>query len=338
MKEILDNWNKFVSEQKGRSLEILKGVGDMSVDEALDMFVRYRLDLNTVADDKKWKSLKTKASKMPMKRISDMMRDVVYRTYDSSIAEKSYARYFMANHEATRTLQDGLDVYKEEVLPTIKKIIYGIPIVNIATPNVSRLHAIGAEYVAKRFYEDNNFIGGFFSPGGLSGKPFIGINPYAYMDKSGQAFNMDGIKQAFAEELAHAVDGLVSQKYGIDYEFSRQLSRGRIPFSNITKKQKDTDIKSRKFYRYLKDPRETYAKLKRIKVELQGINKDMFFDDEGKIVLRHLERYLQDPRNKDRHKIIRILDLQKIEDIGYVLDQIARVSPENVTQKTSQMA
>tara|TARA_R100000406_G_C3102326_1_gene122321 strand:- start:458 stop:1471 length:1014 start_codon:yes stop_codon:yes gene_type:complete len=337
MKEILDNWNKFVSEQKGRSLEILKGVGDMSVDEALDMFVRYRLDLNTVADDKKWKSLKTKASKMPMKRISDMMRDVVYRTYDSSIAEKSYARYFMANHEATRTLQDGLDVYKEEVLPTIKKIIYSIPIVNIATPNVSRLHAIGAEYVAKRFYEDNIFPGGFFSPGGLSGKPFIGINSYAYLDKSG-TLDMDGIKQVFVEELAHAVDGLVSQKYGIDYEFSRQLSRGRIRFSNITKKQKDTDIKRRKFYRYLKDPRETYAKLKRIKVELQGINKDMFFDDEGKIVLRHLERYLQDPRNKDRHKIIRILDLQKIEDIGYVLDQIARVSPENVTQKTSQMA
>ena len=62
------------------------------------------------------------------------------------------------------------------------------------------------------------------------------------------------------------------------------------------------------------------------------------FDDEGKIVLRHLERYLQDPRNKDRHRIIRILNIQKIEDIGYVLDQIARVSPENVTQKTSQMA
>ena len=120
MKEILDNWNKFVSEQKGKSSEILKGMPDgMSVDEALDMFMRYYFDLNAVADDKKWKSLKTKASKIPMKRISDMMRGVVYKTYDSSIAEKSYVRYFMDSNRtgfrADRTPQDGLDEYKEEI-------------------------------------------------------------------------------------------------------------------------------------------------------------------------------------------------------------------------------
>ncbi len=102
--------------------------------------------------------------------------------------------------------------------------------------------------------------------------------------------------------------------------------------SKIVKQQKDTDIEKEKFYDYLKKPIELYAKLKVIKTELQGVNSELFFDDEGRIVLRHLKSYLEDPKNKDRHEIIRILNIQKLEDIGKVLDQIARVDQQKNTQ------
>ncbi|MAL14958.1 MAG: hypothetical protein CL554_16200 [Algoriphagus sp.] len=324
MKEIFNNWNKFVNEQQPKTAE-----------QRLDMFARAVLDLNTAADDKKWQTVKARASKFPLNKVANMVRDKIYNTFDSDVGEKSFVRFAMANKEQFTSEkqiseQEVLEYYKSVVLPKIKKVIYEIPIVNVATTEASQLYSPGVEFVAKRL-QKGDVIGGFF--GQFSGTPpFVGINPYAYIDDRGLP-NIKEVTKAISEELAHAVDGLikVSNKVSKGYFFSDLLS-GDI--EKIIKKQEDTNLKDKDYYDYLKDPMETYAKLKVIKSELMGINKKLFFDDEGKIVLRHVKAYLEDPKNKDRHPILKVLNIQKLEDIGKVLDQIARVD----RQKTSQMA
>ena len=318
MKEILDNWKQFVNEQQPRTAE-----------QRLDMFARAALDLNATADDRKWETIKARASKFPLNKVANMVRDKIYNTFDSDVGEKSFVRFAMANKEQFTSEkqiseQDVLEHYKAVVLPKVKKIIYEIPIVNVTTPEASQLYSPGVEFVAKRL-QKGDVIGGFF--GQFSGTPpFIGINPYPYIDDRGLP-NIKEVIKAISEELAHAVDGLINVSKG--YFFSNLLS-GDV--EKIIKKQEDTDLKDKDYYDYLKSPVETYAKLKVIKSELMGINKKLFFDDEGKIVLRHVRGYLEDPKNKDRHPILKILNIQKLEDIGKVLDQIARVDQQKNTQ------
>lgn len=327
MKEILDNWNKFINEQEDSDPYVT--IRDMTVEERLDAYVRSALGLNANADDKKWQSLKARAAKIPLEKISDMMRDKIYNTYDSSIGEKSYVRYGKEN--TTLSPEAILDNYKNKVLPRIKKIIYSIPIVNIATPEISSFHKAGADYVAERM-SGGIIVGGFFAKRGgpyLMGStesPFIGINPYTSLNNKGK-LNLDRIKKTLAEELAHAVDALVFPSGA--YDFSRTLS---YDTKRLTKKQKDTDVKNKRYYDYLRSSREIYAKLKVIKSELMGIDRRAFFDEQGRVDLDRLKDYLEDPKNKDRHQILRILNIQKIEDIGKVLDQIARVDQQKNTQ------
>jgi hypothetical protein len=320
MKEILENWKQFVNEQQPRTAE-----------QRLDMFARAVLDLDTTADDKKWQTIKARASRFPMKKVADMMRDKIYNTFDSNVGEKSFVRFVMTDKENYKlkrqfTQQDILEYYRGLMLPKVKKIIYDIPIVNVATPEAAQSWSSGVEFAAKGFGEDRH-IGGFFDSSSEK-TPYIGINPYAYIDDR-SAVNVKGVKEAIAEELAHAIDGLVSSSER--FFFSNMLS-GDI--EKIIKKQEDTDIEDKDYYDYLRSAVETYAKLKVIKSELQGINRELFFDDEGRIVLRHLKSYLEDPKNKERHQILRILNIQKLEDIGKVIDQIARVD----RQKNTQMA
>lgn len=165
-------------------------------------------------------------------------------------------------------------------------------------------------------------VGGFFSKGGGGMPPFIGINLYAQMNRFGM-IDVRELQRVIFEELAHAVD------LSIGLPFSSLLDK---QLKGITKAQKDTDVKKKDYYDYLKDPVEIYAKLKTIKSELMGLNRRAFFDEEGKIDLDYLKKYLEDPRNRKKHKIIRILNIQKLEDIGKVLDQIARVDQQKNTQ------
>lgn len=318
MKEILDNWKQFINEQQPRTAE-----------QRLDMFTRAVLDLNATSDDKKWQTIKKKAARFPMKKVADMMRSRIYNTFDSNVGEKSFARFVMAGKEKYQTKrqfgqQEIVKYYRDVMLPKVKEIIDDIPIVNVATPEASQMWAPGVEFVAKSMQKGEP-VGGFFDAG-ASTPPFIGINPYAYIDDRGEV-NAKGVSRAIAEELAHAVDGLIESS---EYFFFSNLLSGDI--EKIIKKQEDTDVKDKDYYDYLASPVETYAKLKVVKTELQGINRELFFDDEGRIILRHLKTYLENPKNKDKNPILRILNIQKIEDIGKVLDQIARVDQQKNTQ------
>ena len=103
MKEIFDNWKQFVNEQQPRTAE-----------QRLDMFTRAVLDLNTTADDKKWQTIKARASRFPMKKVADMVRDKIYNTFASNIGEKSFVRLFMANKEAFRMFSFSISSFDAE--------------------------------------------------------------------------------------------------------------------------------------------------------------------------------------------------------------------------------
>ena len=143
MKEILDNWKQFVNEQQPKTAE-----------QRLDMFARAVLDLNTTADDRRWQTIKARASRFPMKKVADMVRTKIYNTFNSEVGEKSFVRLFMANKKRFTPQnqvdqQEVLKYHRDVILPRVKKIIDEIPIVNIATPEASQLWSPGVEFVAK---------------------------------------------------------------------------------------------------------------------------------------------------------------------------------------------
>jgi hypothetical protein len=322
MKEILDNWKQYINEQETTTPE-----------QRLDAVVRAVYDLDRASDDKRWSTIKKRTSNYNLKKISDAIRNKIYYTFDSSIGEKSFVRMVRQTKEVPVSVELRIDPkasdeqilkqYREVYLPKIKKIVDTTPIVNLASKTAAQLYPAGVEYIAKRL-QKGQMVGGFFANNTLPGlPPFIGINPYAYIDDRGMV-SYSGVQKALLEELAHAVDLLLGVRIS-------DLLGG---LEDITKRQKDTDIKLKDYYDYLRDPVETYAKLKVIKSELMGIDRRAFFDEQGRIDLDRLKNYLEDPESKKRHPILRILNIQKLEDIGKVLDQIARVDQ----QKTSQMA
>ena len=69
---------------------------------------------------------------------------------------------------------------------------------------------------------------------------------------------------------------------------------------------------------------ETRRDVCEIKAEL--FDRKEFFDDQGRIKLDYLKDYISDPKNKDRHTILKYLDIDKVEDIKKVFDQIVKIN------------
>tara|TARA_A100001391_G_C5013416_1_gene263842 strand:- start:96 stop:1067 length:972 start_codon:yes stop_codon:yes gene_type:complete len=323
MKEILDNWKQFISEQSDKKEESHASLHDI---------VREKFNIKSPS---KWQQIKKIAENYNLKKISDAMKNKIYNTFKTVAGESSFVRLVKSGkwtkHVNQKTPDEEiLQYYNNELLPEIKKMLEELPVVNLASKEAENMWKDGVEYAAQSWANNRNLLG-FYAYDKRFGAlpPFVGINPYSAIEDQSGIPNVNTINNILLEEFAHAID------LTLEVPFSTML---KSDLSKIAKQQKDTGIEQEKFYDYLKKPIELYAKLKVIKTELQGVNRELFFDDEGRIVLRHLKSYLENPRNKDRHEIIRILNIQKLEDIGKVLDQIARVSPQNVTQKTSQMA
>jgi len=323
MKEIFDNWKQFINEQSDKKEESYASLHDI---------VREKFNIQSPS---KWQQIKKIAENYNLKKISDAMKNKIYHTFETVAGESSFVRLVKSGKgikyvNPKTPDKEILQYYNNEFLPKIKKILEELPVVNLASKEAENTWKDGVKYAAQSLANNRNLLG-FFAYDKRFGAlpPFVGINPYSAIEDQSGIPNIRTINNILLEEFAHAID------LTLEVPFSTML---KSDLSKIVKQQKDTDIEKEKFYDYLKKPIELYAKLKVIKIELQGVNSELFFDDEGRIVLRHLKSYLEDPKNKDRHEIIRILNIQKIEDIGKVLDQIARVSPQNVTQKTSQMA
>ena len=329
MKEILDNWKQFINEQ-----------AKFSPEERLDAVIRYAFGLDAASDDKKWKKIKKIASNFNLKKASDSFREKFYYTFDSENGENSFVRMIRQidnkrlpidaelrkAYKPNASDEEIKAQYRKIYLPKIKKIIDKVSIINLASDLAAQLYPSHVEEVAKSL-QKGKMIGGFFAERADGKLGFIGINLYAQMNREGM-INFRELERVVFEELAHAVD------LSIGMPFSSMLDK---QLKGITKAQKDTDIKSKDYYDYLKDPVEIYAKLKVIKSELMKIDSvkgGRFFDERGEIRLDQLKDYLEDPKSRQKHRVIRILNIQKAEDIGKVLNQIARVD----RQKTSQMA
>jgi hypothetical protein len=349
MKQILDNWNQFISEQKSISRQ-----------QKLDLFAREKLDLNSIKDDKRWELIKKRAAKYTstIQKLADSSRKVVYNTYDSTLGEKSFIamarQKSLGGISSESTDEEILQVYKKSYLPAIKKTLDSVPVVNMSSPSLpfgkeyseqSQKNIIdqGLEFASQASKGAGSMANGFFSFFPSAGVGYIGIVPYFLMDKQGK-LDLASLRETIIEELVHAVDvtmgGTPPESSGVQPSATGEGFFANIFSGDIEKisTEKPKNI-PQAFYDYLKNPKEVYAKLKRIKIELQRRgDAELFFDKDGKINLESLKQYLENPSNKERHLIIHILNIQKLGDIGDVLNQIARVSPQNVSQKTSQMA
>ena len=290
MKEILDNWKQFIGEED-----------DKKTDFSFHDIVRKKFKLESPSSDKVWQKIKNRVENYDLKKISDAMRSKIYYTFDSTVGGASFIRLVrdskeIKNVDPKASDEKILQYYNDNYLPKIKKILDELPVVNLASKEAGDMWQSGVEYAAESWANNRN-LGGFFAYDKRFGSlpPFIGINPYsAVVDPSGIP-NIHMIKKVLLEEFAHAVDLM------LEMPFSKILKSDLL---NITKQQKDTDVEQEEYYGYLKKPMEIYAKLKVIKTELMGINKNFFFADDGRINLQRLRDYLEDPRNKD-HEIIR---------------------------------
>lgn len=327
MKEILENWKQFISEQEQQSAEKSLETAESQLDNAVR--ANFDLEENTPKNNKVWDLVKRVATRFNLNKVTNLARKQFYDTFDSSDGKKSFVRMvkaatlpeFKKQFDPNASDDQILNIYEDQYLPKIKDIIFNIPIVNMATSEAIKAHPEGAEYLTKRLKDDRN-LGGFFGRGGGI-KPFIGINVYAYVGDGPRVY-FPPLFRTVIEELAHAVD------LQMDIPFSKILTKD---IQKALASQEETDVESKPFYDYMAQPKEVVAKLKAIKYELwNSSDRQRYFDENGKIKLEQLKKYLEDPDNRERHNILRILNIKKIEDIGKVLDQIVKVDQQKNTQ------
>ena len=334
MKEILDNWKQFINEQESPPAQV-----------RLELIAREYVGLNNVKYDKIWPKIVAKTKKFDLEKLANSVRKEVFHTFDSERAEKSFIRMARQKNlggvNSETTDEEILKQYREVYLPKIKSILQKVPVINLASEQVIEhpIYREDIEYVTNRF-KDGFATQGFFTYFSSGKKGYIAVVPYFHMQEKAK-LSLGSIKRTLLEEFIHAVDVIMGatppESSGIQPSASGKGFFSKIfagDFKKITIK-KPEDMPQRK-YDYLTRPEEVYAKLRRIKRYLEDVDMGIadFFDRDGKIDLDTLKVFLEDPNSKNAYPILQILNIQKLEDIGKVLDQIARVDQ----QKTSQMA
>mgnify|MGYP003628753107 CR=1 FL=1 len=332
MKEILGNWNKFINEQESPPVQV-----------RLELLARANLGLNNAKYDKIWSKIVERTKNFNLEKLANSVRKEVFYTFDSELAEKSFVRMArqkdLGGINSKTTDEEILKQYREVYLPKIKNILESVPVINLAseqaTGNKTFKRAI--EF-ATNSAKDGKGVRGFFSYFVDSEKGYIAVVPYFHMRKNG-TLGLGAIKRTLLEEFIHAVDiimgGAPPESSGIQPSATGKGFFSKIlagDFEKITTK-KPEDLPQRA-YDYLTKPEEVYAKLKRIKIKLKDskLGIGTVFDKDGKIDLDQLKLFLEDPDSQDAYPILRILNIKKLEDIGKVLDQIARVDQQKNTQ------
>ena len=332
MKEIFDNWKQFINEQESPPAQV-----------RLELIAREYVGLNNVKYDKIWPKIVARTKKFDLEKLANSVRKEVFHTFDNERSEKSFVRMARQKNlggiNSETTDEEILKQYREVYLPKIKSILQKVPVINLASEQASEqpVHREDIEYIVNRA-KNGVAIQGFFNYF-LSGKKgYITIVPYFHMEMKAK-LSLGSIKRTLLEEFVHAVDIIMGatppESSGIQPSASGKGFFSKIfagDFGKITIK-KPEDMSQRK-YDYLTKPEEVYAKLRRIKRILADVDIGIggFYDRDGKIDLDKLKLFLEDPENKNAYPILKILNIQKIEDIGKVLDQIARVDQQKNTQ------
>ena len=336
MKEIFDNWKQFINEQNEK----------LTVQFSRASKVANEKYHGTEFSSEQWEDIKTKAQNYPIEKAAKLAAAIVLRSgFSSYRGKQSFVRLAQAKKgkikglRSDATEQEIIDFYTNTVLPKIKKIVNNIDVVNLSTfsPSAKDKKIDGLKYAISKARKGSP-IAAFFAFSGELNSSYIGLNPYASIAPDGKIYT-ENIKVSAAEEFVHAVDAFLGSELGVDlgednWFFSSLL---KDDFKKVVKQnEKDTDFDDPKTKKYYLKPKEQLPKFRAIKRDMEYFEGQgyKFFNPDGTVRVESLKSFLEDPDMLDRHPIIKTLDTDKVEEIGKILDQLARADQE----KSSQMA
>ena len=213
--------------------------------------------------------------------------------------------------------------YKEVLLPEIKKIINNVPIYAFYHPDVP-------EYAVWSVFEHGDIATYFWD------EQIIVINPFSKEVQDG-AWVVDLI---FYEELAHAVDLQLDFRTAGDMfqgkpsklsdVFGSELQKLLTPDADLKK----MGYKNAEYIKYMRDPKELYAKLRTLKAYYGKEYGEKAFNPDGTIKKDFLEKGFNDENEADF--LFDFFDIKKVDDLKKVIDQLVKVDKK--MSKGSKMA
>ena len=186
------------------------------------------------------------------------------------------------------------------------------------------------------FTEQPN-AGGFFEE--KTSPPYIGINPFRFW-QGGKWSELQNLHKAITEEIIHAIDYQVNgESLFPGAPAGMTLSKMYSDKIKSVLRSKEKTTLSPEEYDYITSEREAYAKLRVLKSIFDNPRlKDKAYNPDGTIKPDFLKyKIKQAQKTPGGEKILKALDIDKIEDISKLIDQLASFEQEKM-QKTSQIA
>ena len=326
MKEILDNWNHFLAEQRqsrkwGNEETInLPGIGSIPT----KIYDHY--ENQGFIDPLEWQ-LRSEQ----VQAIGNEVKAEFFKDFASKRAIKSFIAHSRKKKDGTildflTPEKEMIRFYKEVLLPEIKKIINNVPIYAFYHPNVP-------EYAVWGVFEHGD-LGSY-----LWDEQIIVINPFAKEVQDG-AWKVDLV---FYEELAHAVDLQLDFRtagdmfYGkprkLSDVFGAELQKLLTPDADLKKLGYDRP-EDPEWVKYMRNPIELYAKLRAIKAYYGKEYGEKAFNPDGTIKKDFLEKGFNDENEADF--LFDFFDIDKVDDLKKVIDQLVKVDKK--MSKGSKMA
>ena len=325
MKEILDNWNQFLAEQRqsrkwGNEETVnLPGIGSIPIkiydhykNEGISSpleWIRRAEEVQAIGNDKKADFFKDFASERAIKSFIAHSRKKKGTT--------GFIDFFTPEKEVRR-------FYKEKLLPEIRKIINNVPIYAFYHPDVPAAEAMAV-------YETGDVATYFWD------EQIIVINPF-HKELQGSP-NM--LQLVFYEELAHAVD------LQLDFRTAGDMFKGKPSklsdvfgpelqklFTPVADLKKLGYAPFPEYIKYMRDPKELYAKLRTLKAYYEKKYSEQAFNPDGTIKKDFLEKGFDDPT--EAGYLLDFFDIDKVDDLKKVIDQLVKVDKK--MSKGSKMA
>ena len=317
MKEILDNWNQFLAEQKPTSVDIA-GAGKVPA----EIYNYYKKNHNYTDQD--FVDL-TKE----LEELGNEVKRRLYKDFASIKALNSFIAHSRKKKSSDGTILDFFIPVKEmtrfytrELLPAIKNIIENVPILPLY---------LAPRETAMLVFKERDTTMGIYT---WSDK-VIAINIFhTLFEDDKRAYLM------IYEELVHAVDhqlifgtaGDMFQRKPRDLSdvFGPKLQKLLKPDADILKIPNFIAQK----LGYVKDPIELYAKLRTLKAEYADQYGRDAFNPNGTIKKDFLEKRFKDPTEAEF--LLDFFDIKKVDDLKKVIDQLVKVDKK--MSKGSKMA
>ena len=327
MKEILDNWNQFLAEQKPTSVDIA-GAGKVPA----EIYNYYKKNHNYTDQD--FVDL--------TKELEELGNEVKRRLYKDFASLKALNSFIAHSRKKTSSGGTILDFfipvkemtrfYTRELLPAIKNIIENVPILP--------LYLAPREIAMDAFKDRGETLGTYYPLDSVGGNGMIVINI------SSTAYENEKLSYLIIyEELIHAVDdqlffGTAGDMFqgkprDLSDVFGPKLQKLLKPDAEILKMASalgNPDPSG--FVKYIKDPIELYAKLRTLKAEYADQYGRDAFNPNGTIKKDFLEKRFKDPTEAEF--LLDFFDIKKVDDLKKVIDQLVKVDKK--MSKGSKMA